>query len=73
MLREKSTQTTGLEAHCLEVLSEAFEIIPKTLIQNCGGDIIRTITELRSKHKNEHEHCIDGNTGKVVRVDELFL
>jgi len=44
---------TGLEAQCIEQLSEAFEIIPKTLAQNCGADVIRTVTELRAKH-SEH-------------------
>jgi len=74
MLYNESKKSTGLESHCLEVLSEAFEVIPKTLIQNCGGDVIRTITELRSKHNLEGpKYCIDGNTGKVVKVDDLFL
>lgn len=50
MLYEESKKMTGLEAQCIEVLSEAFEIIPKTLTQNCGSDVIRTVTELRAKH-----------------------
>jgi len=29
------------------------EVIPKTLAQNCGGDVVRTITELRAKHNKE--------------------
>jgi T-complex protein 1 subunit gamma len=28
----------------------ALEVIPKTLAQNCGVDVVRTITELRAKH-----------------------
>jgi len=50
MLYNEAKKMTGLEAQCIEVLSESFEIIPKTLIQNCGGDVIRVITELRAKH-----------------------
>lgn len=53
MLYEESQKMTGLEAQCIEQLSEAFEIIPKTLCQNCGADVIRTVTELRAKH-SEH-------------------
>lgn len=53
MLFAESQKTTGLEALCMEVLSDAFEVIPKTLCQNCGVDVIRTITELRAKHSKE--------------------
>jgi len=73
MLFNESKKMTGLEAICLEVLSEAFEIIPKTLCQNCGADVIRTITELRSKHSEGPQWAINGITGKVVHVDELNL
>lgn len=64
---------TGLEAHCIEVLSEAFEIIPKTLCQNCGADVIRTVTEMRAKHSEGAKWCINGNTGKVVNIDDFAL
>lgn len=73
MLFEESKKTTGLEAHCMEVLSEAFEIIPKTLCQNCGVDVIRTVTELRAKHSEGPIWSIDGNTGKVVKSESLKL
>lgn len=74
MLFAESQKTTGLEAHCMEVLSEAFEIIPKTLCQNCGSDVIRTVTELRAKHSSEGpKWAINGCTGKVVKVEDLMV
>lgn len=74
MLYEESKKMTGLEAQCIEQLSEAFEIIPKTLCQNCGADVIRTVTELRAKHSEEGpKYSIDGNTGKITHVDTMKL
>lgn len=74
MLFNESLKTEGLEAHCMEVLSEAFEIIPKTLCQNCGVDVIRTVTELRAKHSSDGAvWSINGNSGKVVKTTDLKL
>jgi len=74
MLYEESKKMTGLEAQCIEQLSEAIEIIPKTLCQNCGADVIRTITELRAKHSEDGaKWAIDGNTGKITNVNDMNL
>jgi len=37
------------------------------LAQNCGVDVVRTITELRAKHSTENGKYfgIDGVTGKI--------
>ena len=46
-------------------VGEALEVIPRTLAQNCGANIIRTLTKLRAKH-SDSSSCtfgIDGNTG----------
>jgi len=32
------------------VVAQAMEVIPRTLAQNCGVSVIRTVTELRAKH-----------------------
>jgi len=31
----------------------AMEVIPRTLVQNCGADVVRLITELRAKHAQD--------------------
>ena len=48
------------------------EVIPKTLAQNCGGDVVRLITELRAKHSQEGGKFIgiDGNKGKIADMRE---
>jgi T-complex protein 1 subunit gamma len=34
----------------VEAVGEALEIIPKTLAQNCGVNVVRSVTALRAKH-----------------------
>ncbi|KAJ2551880.1 T-complex protein 1 subunit gamma [Coemansia sp. RSA 1933] len=40
----------GVEQWPYAGVAEAMEVIPRTLIQNGGGNAIRTLTELRAKH-----------------------
>jgi chaperonin GroEL (HSP60 family) len=49
------------------IVGYALEVIPKTLAQNCGVDVVRTITELRAKHSQPDGKYfgIEGNTGKI--------
>lgn len=56
-------------------MAYALEIIPRTLAQNCGADVVRVITELRAKHASENGvyFGIDGNTGKIVDVRTIDL
>ena len=44
------------------------EVIPRTLAQNCGADVVRVLTELRAKHSSSEGKFfgIDGNLGKVA-------
>lgn len=49
----------------------ALEVIPRTLAQNCGANIIRVLTKLRAKHAEPDKagatFGIDGNTGAAGR------
>ena len=68
----KSVQGVGSLA--VKAVSEAMEVIPRTLVQNCGGNTIRTLTELRARHNNGLvSHGIDGDLGKVVDMKEYGL
>ena len=53
-------------------VGEAVEVIPRTLISNCGGDVIRTMTLLRAKHSENGGHSwgINGITGKLMNMSE---
>ena len=46
----------------------ALESIPRTLLQNCGTDVVRKLTELRAKHNEPDGKFwgVDGETGQIV-------
>jgi len=71
-LQEKAKTIEGLQQLPLKALSYALEVIPRTLATNCGADVVRIITELRSKHAGEGGKFfgIDGNLGKIADMRE---
>lgn len=73
LLTEKSKNLTGVQQWPYRALAKALEIIPATLIQNCGGNTIRTLTALKAKHAagEGSNWSIDGETGNIVPTDEL--
>ena len=46
-LNEKAKSITGVHQWPYKAVAKALEVIPRTLIQNCGANTIRTITALR--------------------------
>jgi T-complex protein 1 subunit gamma len=72
----------GVQQRPFIVAGEAMEVIPRTLAQNCGVNVIRTVTQLRAKHASALEEAdkygnvkpcnwgIDGITGELVNMDE---
>jgi len=73
-LAAKSKTIEGVEGWPFKTVGEAMEVIPRTLIQNCGGNVIRTLTELRARHANgEHEYGVDGDTGKITDMKTIGL
>ena len=46
-MTEKAKTMTGVEQWPYRAVARALEVIPRTLIQNCGANTIRTITALR--------------------------
>ncbi|KAH7907992.1 chaperonin Cpn60/TCP-1 family [Hygrophoropsis aurantiaca] len=65
---------TGVETWPYRAVADAMEVIPRTLVQNSGGNAIRVLTELRAKHANgEHSWGVDGETGKIVDMKTYGL
>ena len=69
-LLEKSKSVDGLLQWPYQAVANALEIIPRTLAQNCGANVIKVMTELRKKHcdstdKNHDYYGINGLTGAV--------
>ncbi|EIW73266.1 T-complex protein 1 subunit gamma [Tremella mesenterica] len=66
-LSEKAKLLPGVAGAPYKAIADALEVIPRTLVQNCGGNVIRTLTELRAKHaEGLHLFGVDGDTGKVT-------
>merc|ERR1719217_426169 len=75
----QSLQGLGTQQAPFMAVGEALEVIPRTLAQNCGVSVIRTITSLRAKHASAYEEAeqdgkdtfpkcnwgINGTTGKL--------
>jgi len=49
-LVEKSKSIAGVEQYPYHSVGLGFEVIPRTLIQNCGVDVVKVLTSLRAKH-----------------------
>ena len=70
-LLDKAKTVEGVEQWPLRAAASAFEVIPRTLAENCGADVVRLMTELRATHADaaaRNEPCfvgIDGETGKI--------
>jgi T-complex protein 1 subunit gamma len=72
-LMEYSNNIEGAQQWPFKALASALEVIPRTLAQNCGADVVRIMTELRAKHASSTAkedgglyQGIDGNIGKIV-------
>jgi chaperonin GroEL (HSP60 family) len=46
-LAKKGKAMEGVEGAPFRAVADALEVIPRTLVQNCGGNAIRVLTELR--------------------------
>lgn len=74
-LKEHAATVPGVEQWAFLSIAEAFEVIPRTLCDNCGGDIIRVLTELRSMHVNggNVSYGIDGEKGTIADMSKLQI
>jgi T-complex protein 1 subunit gamma len=74
-LKEHADKVVGSEQWPFAAVGDALEVIPRTLCQNCGGDTVRVMSELRSMHsegKNAN-FGIDGSTGKIVDMTKINI
>jgi T-complex protein 1 subunit gamma len=77
LLNEKAKNITGVHQWPYRAIPKALEVIPRTLIQNCGGDTIRTLTALRAKHAttsaDNKTWGINGETGELADMSKLGI
>uniref|UniRef100_A0A8C7FQN4 Chaperonin containing TCP1 subunit 3 n=1 Tax=Oncorhynchus kisutch TaxID=8019 RepID=A0A8C7FQN4_ONCKI len=74
-LMERSKAITGVEQWPYRALAQALEVIPRTLIQNCGASTIRVLTSLRAKHTQEDSVSwgVNGETGTLADMTVLGI
>jgi len=85
-LRRAGIKVEGVQQGPYVAVGEAMEVIPRTLAQNCGVSVIRTVTQLRAKHAAHYDEClekgvdftpcnwgVDGTTGDLVDMAELGI
>ncbi|KAI1728601.1 TCP-1/cpn60 chaperonin family domain-containing protein [Ditylenchus destructor] len=75
-IEEKSRSVEGVLQYPYKAIAHALEVIPRTLIQNCGGSTIRQLTALRAKHAQSPDFWtwgINGLTGELVDVNDLGI
>lgn len=73
-LQARARSVTGVASWPFRAVADAMEVIPRTLVQNAGGNVIRVLTELRAKHAGgENSWGVDGETGKVVDMKKYGL
>lgn len=51
-LHAKARSVTGVEGWPFRAVADAMEVIPRTLVQNSGGNAMRVLTELRVRQRN---------------------
>lgn len=70
-LTQKSKAMTGVEQWPYRALAQALEVIPQTLIQNCGVSTIRLLTSLRAQHTQENCETwgVNGATGTLCGLE----
>lgn len=72
--RANAGAVEGPEVGPYKAVGQALEVIPRTLTQNCGANVIRTLTKLRAEHAEKHINVgINGTTGEVVDMKELGI
>ncbi|XP_063041070.1 T-complex protein 1 subunit gamma-like [Engraulis encrasicolus] len=74
-LTERSRSLTGVEQWPYRAAAQALEVVPRTLIQNCGSCAIRTLTSLRAKHTQERSGVwgVNGETGALADMTALGI
>ena len=74
-LVKHSKTIDGVQAWPFRAVGIAMEVIPRTLAQNCGADIVRVLTELRAKHApgTDSTWGVDGTKGTVADMNDIGI
>jgi T-complex protein 1 subunit gamma len=69
---ERSEKKKNNSYFVFKILASAFEIIPRTLMENFGGSVVYQLTKLKDIHKKNGKFFgIDGKNGKIVDMRKI--
>jgi len=74
-MKEKAKAIPGTRQYAYRAVADALEVIPRSLAHNCGADVVRVMTDLRSRHAvaGGVNMGIDGQKGTVADVKSLGI
>merc|ERR1712151_872590 len=74
-LKAKAKSEEGTRQYAYKAVADALEVIPRSLAHNCGADVVRVMTDLRSRHAASSglNWGIDGNKGTVADTKSLGI
>lgn len=74
-LTKSAEDVEGIQKWPYLAIGNALEVIPRTLAQNCGANVIRLLTDLRTKHLAPEGHTwgVNGTTGEMADMNQLGI
>ena len=77
VLARTANEVEGISKFPYAAIASALEVIPRTLAQNCGANVIRLLTELRTKHSQKDfagsSWGVNGTTGEAADMKQLGI
>jgi len=72
-LRKYATETGGREQLAMQAFADTLEIVPRTLSESAGMDVIDTLVELRTRHKRAdgRDAGIDVYNSRIADMKKL--
>jgi T-complex protein 1 subunit gamma len=73
-LNEKAKLIEGVGSLPVKAVASAMEVIPRCLAQNAGVEVVRVITDLRSRHASGEQYIgLDGETGLLTNTKDAGI
>eukprot|EP01038_Epipyxis_sp_PR26KG_P006151 gene6151-8479_t len=74
-IAKSADQVEGISKWPYAAVGTAVEVIPRTLAQNCGANVIRLLTDLRTKHLGAAGSSwgVNGTTGEMADMNKLGI
>ena len=72
-LVEYSREITSLDQYAIEAFGEAFEVIPRTIMENSGNNVNEKLSTLRSKNSKNPTMGINIKTGEIEDAFQMGI